>query len=201
MADGNLQECGTLHPVASHCAGLGPWQMYGDVWEWTSSPFALSRLSCTAGGDRLSTASSCAIRWCCAAVPVRRRATISGQPTATSSTERPLAVLGDQARGRFVNGASVAVYHFWLEQPAGMTAMTIRPTSEALAAGPSLECAGRQPRFLPRLQQPRSRHHGNDMGARRARPVHHPGWPPLTERGGFVELARHHEEPGIAERL
>jgi ergothioneine biosynthesis protein EgtB len=39
MADGNLQECGTLHPVASHCAGLGPWQMYGDVWEWTASPF------------------------------------------------------------------------------------------------------------------------------------------------------------------
>jgi ergothioneine biosynthesis protein EgtB len=39
MADGNMQECGTLHPAASPCAGLGPWQMYGDVWEWTASPY------------------------------------------------------------------------------------------------------------------------------------------------------------------
>jgi len=39
MADGNMQECGTLHPAASPCAGLGPWQMYGDVWEWNASPY------------------------------------------------------------------------------------------------------------------------------------------------------------------
>ncbi|GEO39190.1 ergothioneine biosynthesis protein EgtB [Skermanella aerolata] len=39
MADGNMQECGTLHPASSPCAGLGPWQIYGDVWEWTASPY------------------------------------------------------------------------------------------------------------------------------------------------------------------
>ena len=36
------------------------------------------------------TASSCAIRWCCAAAPAPRRATISGRPTATSSRPTPV---------------------------------------------------------------------------------------------------------------
>ncbi|UEM23162.1 ergothioneine biosynthesis protein EgtB [Skermanella mucosa] len=40
QVDGNLMECGTLHPMASPCAGMGPWQMFGDVWEWTASPYS-----------------------------------------------------------------------------------------------------------------------------------------------------------------
>lgn len=35
---GNLLDYGRLHPVTAACAGEGPWQMYGDGWEWTQSP-------------------------------------------------------------------------------------------------------------------------------------------------------------------
>ncbi|HYE51288.1 MAG TPA: ergothioneine biosynthesis protein EgtB [Azospirillaceae bacterium] len=35
---GNLLEYGRLHPGTVACAGEGPWQLYGDAWEWTSSP-------------------------------------------------------------------------------------------------------------------------------------------------------------------
>jgi len=35
---GNLLEYERLHPAVGLCAGLGPWQLYGDVWEWTQSP-------------------------------------------------------------------------------------------------------------------------------------------------------------------
>jgi len=38
--EGNLLECDTLHPAASPCAGMGPWQMFGDVWEWTGSAYS-----------------------------------------------------------------------------------------------------------------------------------------------------------------
>ncbi|HYD31244.1 MAG TPA: ergothioneine biosynthesis protein EgtB [Azospirillaceae bacterium] len=37
---GNLLDGGHLHPATSCCVSDGPWQMFGDVWEWTASPFA-----------------------------------------------------------------------------------------------------------------------------------------------------------------
>lgn len=46
--DGNFLEDGLLHPVDARTAELFPWenghqqrtQMFGDVWEWTSSPYS-----------------------------------------------------------------------------------------------------------------------------------------------------------------
>ncbi|HYC05560.1 MAG TPA: ergothioneine biosynthesis protein EgtB [Azospirillaceae bacterium] len=37
---GNLLEYGRLHPAVASCAGEGPWQLYGDCWEWTSDVIA-----------------------------------------------------------------------------------------------------------------------------------------------------------------
>ncbi len=37
---GNLQDSGALHPLPAPGAGHGLLQMYGDVWEWTSSSYA-----------------------------------------------------------------------------------------------------------------------------------------------------------------
>ena len=40
LVDGNLLEGGVLHPQALAAdASQGPAQMYGDVWEWTQSPY------------------------------------------------------------------------------------------------------------------------------------------------------------------
>ncbi|WP_245985985.1 ergothioneine biosynthesis protein EgtB [Azospirillum thermophilum] len=36
---GNLLGTGYRHPRPNPCHGDGPWQMYGDVWEWTRSAF------------------------------------------------------------------------------------------------------------------------------------------------------------------
>lgn len=36
---GNLLGTGYRHPRACPCHGDGPWQMFGDIWEWTLSPF------------------------------------------------------------------------------------------------------------------------------------------------------------------
>jgi len=37
---GNFRESGCLHPQApSACAGENVMQLFGDVWEWTSSPY------------------------------------------------------------------------------------------------------------------------------------------------------------------
>ncbi|QJE73236.1 ergothioneine biosynthesis protein EgtB [Aerophototrophica crusticola] len=38
---GNLLDYGKLHPVPGSCSGNpGPWQAYGDAWEWTASALA-----------------------------------------------------------------------------------------------------------------------------------------------------------------
>lgn len=36
--EGNLQQSGRLHPAPSPSAEHGPWQLFGDCWEWTASP-------------------------------------------------------------------------------------------------------------------------------------------------------------------
>jgi len=36
---GNLLESGWLHPAAARHPGPGPAQLFGDVWEWTGSPY------------------------------------------------------------------------------------------------------------------------------------------------------------------
>lgn len=38
MAKGNLLQSDHLHPQPTPCAGSGPWQVFGDCWEWTASP-------------------------------------------------------------------------------------------------------------------------------------------------------------------
>jgi ergothioneine biosynthesis protein EgtB len=36
---GNLAESGLFHPRAPRRAGIAPDQLFGDVWEWTASPY------------------------------------------------------------------------------------------------------------------------------------------------------------------
>ncbi|WP_236024751.1 ergothioneine biosynthesis protein EgtB [Arenibaculum pallidiluteum] len=38
--EGNLLQNDRLHPVPASCAEEGPWQMFGDCWEWTVSSYA-----------------------------------------------------------------------------------------------------------------------------------------------------------------
>ena len=38
--DGNLLPSGRLHPAAADATTVAPAQMFGDVWEWTQSPYA-----------------------------------------------------------------------------------------------------------------------------------------------------------------
>ncbi len=39
MTSGNLLGNGLRHPCPGRFTGNGPWKMFGDVWEWTRSPF------------------------------------------------------------------------------------------------------------------------------------------------------------------
>ena len=38
--EGNLADAGRFHPEPASSAGPGPVQMFGDVWEWTRSPYS-----------------------------------------------------------------------------------------------------------------------------------------------------------------
>lgn len=38
--EGNLLDSGALHPLRAGDSAAGPQQLYGDVWEWTASPYA-----------------------------------------------------------------------------------------------------------------------------------------------------------------
>jgi len=51
---GNLLEYDRLHPGPSGCPGRGPFQMYGDGWEWTQSPllpYPRQRIAADAVGE------------------------------------------------------------------------------------------------------------------------------------------------------
>jgi ergothioneine biosynthesis protein EgtB len=38
--EGNFADTGNLHPTPTAAAGESPAQFYGDVWEWTQSPYS-----------------------------------------------------------------------------------------------------------------------------------------------------------------
>jgi formylglycine-generating enzyme required for sulfatase activity len=64
---GNLFESGGLHPAATRRPGPAPAQLFGDVWEWTGSPYTpypgTGRWRARSAN---TTASSCAINTVCA---------------------------------------------------------------------------------------------------------------------------------------
>ena len=66
--DGNFLEGGYLHPIPEPEREGAPQQMFGDVWEWTASPY----LSAIRDSRPIpvhwanTTASSWQTRWCCA---------------------------------------------------------------------------------------------------------------------------------------
>ena len=83
---GNLLEDGMLHPIAlGEGPAKGPAQMFGDVWEWTASPYigypgsALYRVRSAS-----TTGNLCPARWCCAVDQQSRRPPISVPPTVIS---------------------------------------------------------------------------------------------------------------------
>ena len=75
-------------PAPRPTAGLR--QLFGDVWEWTASPYLPTPASGRPPARSASTtASSCATSSSCAAAPASRRRATSGRPTATSSRRTP----------------------------------------------------------------------------------------------------------------
>ena len=92
--EGNFLESGRFHPARPMDARetpprTSPMQLYGDVWEWTQSPYTPYRgFRPAAGRSASTTASSCATSLFCGAVRAARRDRTSGPLTATSSPPR-----------------------------------------------------------------------------------------------------------------
>ena len=113
---------GALRPLPSSAedtCSSGPRQMFGDVWEWTSSPYvALSGLPCSRPGPSASTmANSCATRSCCAAVrgtPGRPCPAATGISSALTSAGFSRAASG---RGRLEVAAPTAGLSFSTRRP------------------------------------------------------------------------------------
>ena len=92
--EGNFLESGRFHPAHPMSARetpprTSPMQLYGDVWEWTQSPYTPYRgFRPAAGGLASTTASSCATSLFCGAAHAARRDRTSGPPTGISFPPR-----------------------------------------------------------------------------------------------------------------
>ncbi len=90
---GHFLEGGHFHPAAATAADdFGPiYQLYGDVWQWTASPYVgYPGYRPQTGAARASTtANSCAISSSCGVHRARRLAAMPARPTAISFLQTP----------------------------------------------------------------------------------------------------------------
>ena len=98
---GHFLDAGRFHPMPDPGTG----QLFGDVWEWTASPYVGYRaIGRRRGRSASTTASSCATRWCSRAGRVSRRRAHPPDLSELLPARRPLAVLRLPARGTHEDG-------------------------------------------------------------------------------------------------
>ncbi len=86
FVDGAMAEGRAIHPGGAGVGTTRLARMFGDVWEWTSSPYvAYPGYEPPSGAWASTTASSCATSTCCGAGRARRRRATSGRLIATFS--------------------------------------------------------------------------------------------------------------------